>query len=190
MVDASSSATWVTSLIQVGIPSVVAVVSLVLTFLVTKAGHKKDLKIAEISLAGKLGEAASVRGANLVREIAEAISAVEIAIGKHSGVFRKYSHSETFPDGPDTEASLMSAYADLCVAIDACCGARAKVNLLGNPEISVSFELFLEKLFGFQHEANPAIKTNRVELSLVHDEVVERVGILMQMLSTIYLQGK
>lgn len=187
MAEVTNTANWITSLIQIGVPSLIAIVSLVLTFLAARAGHKKDIRIAELTLQGKVRELTSQRESTLVQEIAEAVSEVENAIGKHSGIFRRNAYRNGAPISPELDNNLRSAYAELSSAIDACCGARAKISLLGKPNISHAFELFLEILFGFQHEANPSLFNDTLQLSESFEEVKTRREELMQLLSSVYL---
>jgi len=187
MAEVTNTANWITSLIQVGVPSLVAIVSLAFTFLASRAGHKKDMRIAELTLQGKVRELTSQREATLVQDIAEAISAVENAVGKHSGIFRRNAYLNGAPVTQELDSSLRSAYAELSSAIDACCGARAKVSLLGKHNISHSFELFLEILFGFQREANPSLPADTIQLSETFEAVKTRRDELMKQLSSVYL---
>lgn len=159
-------------LIKIGIPSLVTLVTGLYSFILTLMGHKKDIFIEKLRSDYDKSKIESEKKSALVMEIVVKISAVENAMAKHSGVFRSESiHDESMVTDKIMK-KIRSAYLDVGTAIDACIGARAQVDLLGDSILSAKFNAFLGSLFTFQNKARPDENMDALEMT----EWFERVG--------------
>ena len=184
----STTDQWITTLIQIGVPSLLTLVSLILTFCLGKAAHQKERVIATLGIDAERKKITSERQASLVKDIASAVSIVEAALGSYSGVFRRMSAGE----GRMTDAMTKErndAFLDLSSAVDKCTGARTASYLLGNSSISATFDLYMQDLFGFQRLANPTSSADVFQLSTAHDAIVARSNRLAGLLSGVFLEN-
>jgi hypothetical protein len=183
---ASSTEGWITTLIQIGIPSLITLASLFLTFLLGKASHQKDITIANLAVDTEKRKMTSERKANLITDITAALAEVENAQGTYSGLFRRTRiEDKSAPIAPTKE--LQDAFSILSSAIDKCCGARTATYLLGNTRVSALFELYLQDLFSFQQQANPFYGANPIDLSVSFEGLSSRRIELLGLLSNLYL---
>ncbi|MFO6421130.1 hypothetical protein ACLBKS_13105 [Hylemonella sp. W303a] len=181
------SASWITTLIQIGIPSLVTLASLFVTFRLGRASHQKDIAIANLAADSERRKMTNERKANLIAEITAALAEVENAHSAYSGLFRRSKIKDvSAPIEPSHE--LQAAFGSLSSAIDKCCGARTAVYLLGNSSVSSLFELYLQDNFGFQAQANP-IHSNASPIDLNDSFVAlsSRRIKLLGLLSDLYL---
>jgi len=154
MTPPADTASWATALVQIGIPSLVTLVSLFVTFRLGRASHQKDIAIANLAADSERRKMTSERKANLITEITAALVEVENAHSAYSGLFRRTKIEDaSAPIAPSQE--LQDAFSAMSSAIDKCCGARTATCLLGNSRVGALFELYLQDNFGFQQQANP-----------------------------------
>lgn len=183
---AASTESWITTLIQIGIPSLVTLASLFVTFRLGKASHWKDITIANLAADSEKRKMTSERKANLIADITTALAEVENAQGTYSGLFRRTKiEDKSAPIAPSKE--LQDAFNTLSSAIDKCCGARTATYLLGNSRVSAIFELYLQDLFGFQVQANPSHGASPFDLSDSFEGLSARRIELLGLLSSLYL---
>ena len=176
------------SLIQIGIPSLVTLASLFVTFRLGKAAHEKDRAIAALGIDAETRKITSERQGNLVKEIASANSVVDTALGSYSGVFRRMNAADD-KSGDAMTKELNEAFLGLSTAVDKCMGARTASYLLGNSSVSATFELYMQDLFGFQRLANPTNNADVFQLNTAHNAIVARTKALAGLLSNVYLQN-
>ena len=182
---AASTESWITTLIQIGFPSLVTLASLFLTFRLGKASHQKDITIANLAADSEKRRMTGERKANLIKDIIAALTEVENAQGTYSGLFRRTNNEDnSLPILPSKE--LQDAFSTLSSAIDKCCGARTATYFLGNSRVSAIFELYLQDLFGFQRQANPSHGASPVDLSFSFDGLRSRRIELLDLLSNLY----
>jgi hypothetical protein len=154
MTTSADTTSWGTALVQIGIPSLVTLASLFVTFHLGRASHQKDIAIASLAADSEKRKMTSERKANLITEITAALAEVENAHSAYSGLFRRTKIEDaSAPITPSQE--LQDAFSMLSSAIDKCCGARTASYLLGNSRVSALFELYLQDNFKFQKQANP-----------------------------------
>lgn len=187
MTPSADTASWITTLIQVGIPSLVTLASLFVTFRLGKASHQKDITIANLAAESERRRMTSERKANLIMDITSALNAVENAHSAYSGLFRRATNEEaSAPIAASPE--LLDAFSTLSSAIERCCGARTATYLLGNSSVSALFELYLGDNFRFQRLANPKHGgVSRIDLSDLFDQLSSRRKELLGLLSNLYL---
>lgn len=188
MTDSANIASWIKDLIQIGIPSLVTLVSLLVTFLLGKASHQKDIAIANLSSESEKRKITSERKANLIKNIATALTEVENACGTYSGIFRRTRKDTPVPISASQE--LQDAFCALSSAIDKCCGARTATYLLGDSRVGTLFELYLQKSFEFQQQANPPHGADPIDLTNSFVALSSRQKELLGRLSDLYLDEK
>lgn len=177
---------WISDLIKIGIPSLVALASGLYSYLLGRAGHKKDILIEKLRSDSDQWKIQSEKKSALVMDIVAKISAVENAMARHSGIFRTEKIHDESNVPLDVMSKLRAAYDDVGVAIDACIGARAQVELLGDPELSPQFAVFLESLFTFQTKARPD-NFDPFELTEWFNRISPRKEAVLKKLSAIHL---
>lgn len=187
MTTSADTASWVTSLIQIGIPSLVTLVSLFVTFHLGRASHQKDIAIAKLTADSEKRKTISERKANLITNITATLAEVENAHSGYSGLFRRTKiEDNSVPTMPYEE--LQHAFSTLSSAIDRCCGARTATYLLGNSRVSGLFEVYLEDNFRFQQLANPIHGgANPIDLNDLFSKLSSRRIELLGLLSDLYL---
>ncbi|QXW19637.1 hypothetical protein KXJ72_07095 [Comamonas aquatica] len=177
---------WITDLIQIGIPSLVTLASLFVTYRLGRASHQKDIAIANLAADSEKRRMTSERKANLITEITAALADVENAHSTYSGIFRRTKIEDaSAPIALSNE--LQDAFGTLSSAIDRCCGARSATYLLGNSRVSGLFELYLEENFGFQQQANPLHGASLIDLNDSFIKLSSRRIELLGLLSQLYL---
>lgn len=187
MTTSADTASWVTTLIQIGIPSLVTLASLIVTFHLGRASHQKDIAIANFAADSEKRKMTSERKANLITDITAALAGVENAHSAYSGIFRRIEIEDaSAPIAPSQE--LQDAFSTLSSAIDRCCGARTATYLLGNSRFNALFELYLQDNFGFQKKANPIHSgASPIELDDLFSKLSSRRKELLGLLSDLYL---
>lgn len=183
----SSADAWISDLIKIGIPSAVAVATLVANYLQTRKGHEKDLIIENLRHNSDARKTMAEKRSALVMEIATKITATENAFAQHSGIFRRRDITD---DSEVTDAIMeeaRTAFAEVNAAVDACIGASVLVGLLGDTKIEAQFELFLQSLFTFQKYANPDKTMDPFDLMDWSAKVKRQKSAVLSALSAIYL---
>lgn len=84
-------------------------------------------------------------------------------------------------------AKVRVVFNEVEVAIDACAGARAQVDLLGDSKLSAQFTLLLEPLFTFQTKARPDGNMNPINLTDWFEKVRHKKEAVLKKLSEIHL---
>lgn len=184
--SAMSTEPWITTLIQIGIPSLVTMGTLFFNYRLGKASHQKDKDIARLASDSERRKLTNERKAKLITEITAALAEVENAIGAHSGIFRR-TNIEDPSESITPSKELQDSFAALSAAIDKCCGARTATYLLGNSHISALFEQYLQDNFQFQKKANPLQETSPVDLTESFNQLSCRRIELLGLLSELYL---
>lgn len=189
MMTSADTASWVTTLIQIGIPSLVTLASLCVTFRLGKASNQKDIAIANIVSDSEKQKMTSERKANLITDIVVVLTEVENAHSAYSGLFRRTKIEDVSTTiAPSKE--LQDSFSTLSSVIDRCCGVRTAINLLGNSLIIGQFDLYLEANFRFQLQANPDHgSASLIDLSHLRDELNFRQKKLFELLSDQYLDS-
>ncbi|GEM_PF-2881722 len=141
---------WINDLIKIGIPSLGTLLSIFVTYRIGIAGHKKDLDIEKLRAEINKSKASSEKRTDLAKDVMLKITAVETAHGKFSGVFRSENIKVNSTLTGEQKIKLNSTFQDLSRAIDECTGIKSSVLLLNEPQVSVNFTLYLEKLYTFQ----------------------------------------
>jgi hypothetical protein len=174
-------------LMKIGIPSLVAVASAYYSYRLGRAGHQKDILIENIRSNFDKSRTESEKKSALVIEIVAKISAVENAMGRHSGVFRSENIKDETTVTSDVMAKVRAVFNDVEAAIDGCTGARAQVDLLGDQKLSAQFTLFLESLFTFQNKARPEENMDPFDLMDWFANVSRQKEPVLKKLSDIHL---
>ncbi|NTY39892.1 hypothetical protein [Burkholderia diffusa] len=184
LLTAVVTAPWVADFVKVGIPSAIAGLSIVVTARTTRAGQQKDLAIESLRQQADDRRVSRSNRAELVKDIAARVVAVENAIGEHSGVYRMGYSPEN--DNAALQLRHSEAFHNLEKALQQCIGARALVHLLADDEIVAQLELYLTALFSYQSAARPEKNTDVFALNELHGVITNRRGPLMRGLGKIY----
>lgn len=187
-VECVTDSIWKT-LLQVGIPSLITVVSIYFNYRTNKVSKQKDETIAQLNIDAKFRGEVDQRRARLIEDIAEKILSLESALGKHSGVFRRMPEGHNIPERSQDRTAITEAVDEVRVAVDECVGIRTKVNLLGQKKVSAEYQLLLESLFSFQKLVAPERYADRFEVGDMYAHRVQpKLVAVTQQLSDLYLQ--
>ncbi|MFM0428185.1 hypothetical protein PQQ75_04145 [Paraburkholderia aspalathi] len=189
MILLSSTYSFVLDLLKTSGSYLVALASLFVTYKQVRAGHKKDLSIEELRQDADRSKATAAKRSALVMEIVTKITAVENALARHSGVFRR----RDIADDADVTDAVMeearAAFVEVNATVDACIGASVLVHLLGDTKIAAQFEIFLQSLFTFQKYANPDKTMDRFDLMDWSEKVKKQKKAVLTALGAIYLDA-
>jgi hypothetical protein len=156
-------------------------------YMLGRAGHQKDIIIEKLRSNFDRSRIESEKKSALVMEIVAKISAVENAMGRHSGVFRSENIKDETTITDEAMAKARAAFNEVEAAIDACTGARAQVDLLGDSKLSAQFTIFLESLFTFQNKARPDENMDPFDLTEWSARVSRQKEPVLKKLSEIHL---
>jgi len=177
----------ISDLIKIGIPSLVTLATGLYAYLLGRAGHKKDIAIEQLRSDSANARIASEKKSALVMEVAAKISAVENAMGRHSGVFRSENIKDESTVTVDALEKAREAFREVGNAIDACIGARVQIDLLGDSKLSARYTIFMESLFTYQAQARPDKNMNGFDLTGWFNRVGNQKAEVLRMLGEIHL---
>ncbi|OXI42151.1 hypothetical protein [Burkholderia aenigmatica] len=180
------AAPWVADLVKIGIPSIITLVSIVVTARTTTAGQQKDLAIEALRQQADESRVVRDHRSALVKDVAARVVAVESAIGEHSGVYR--AGYEPGDENPALQLRHSEALQNLEKAVQQCMGVQALVHLLADDELADQIESYLEALHQYQVAANPEDEQGEPvdELYKLHETIVGHRVTLMRGLGKIY----
>lgn len=176
---------------KIGIPSLIAIVSAIFSFILSIKGHQKDIYIENLRADLEREKDKNVKVSQLINDISFNISelhAVTVQYATNKCVMQEsFELNETYPE--KEYLSLKKTYADLTGSIYKGTDTKTKVYLLGNQEIIKMFEKFWGSTAELTHKFSPEDNCSRQLLMKDLISVGEMQENLLLKLSGIYLNA-
>lgn len=176
--------------VKIGIPSLIALVGLVSTFLLTKSGYKKDLLIQKIKNTHDSKKEIKERTGQLISNITINLTELHSNMIKYSSLLSaklEVEHDgEHFPD--DKRHELSQNYQELLMSLHTMFEVEAEIYLLGEKEVQKAFTDYQVKLLelhsNYQPSFNPALRDQLIDITADIRDLREN---LFKLLSSSYL---
>lgn len=176
-------------LIKIGIPSIIALVGVVFSFVLAIKGHKKDLLIENLRAETDVEKERNSRKGELIQDISLGISQIHTITIKYgtklSAKIETEESGEIFPDKNRIELSSIydKLNKDLHIGID----VKAKVYLLGNAQVIKSFQEYWSSITEFSMSCSPGDQITYKEVGNKLLVIGKNQESVYSLLSNIYL---
>lgn len=179
-------------LIEVGIPSLVAITGTIVSLILALKGHKKDLLIEKLKIEKEFEKERVDRKGALVSEISSDLSKLHNSFMSYGRLLnKKINLAQESVDLPSNIfEQLTQTYNELVENLRESIQIESKTRLLGNREIRKTFESYQEILSGYVESftADTVEDVEKNERKMVR--LTERYESIFKFLSKIYLVGE
>lgn len=187
--ESNETAQVLSDLIKIGIPSLVAIVTAVISAYLALKAHKKDLIIEKLRIADSTKKDLKTRQGELIERIAGDLNTVQVPLIKYGTFVAEDIVSDIkIPIAVEMrQMSISDAYEALSEAVQN--GSRTKVDiyLLGNRSLVSAYEEYWQSLKTFLNQCSPAKGFDLDTLLSRHEVVKRKQEVILEALSNMYL---
>jgi len=130
-----------TDIVKIGIPSLIALAGIISTYILTKTGHKKDIKIEKLRNRNELNKENKDRVGELIKSISLSLSELHAKMLEYTSLLFSKMELENggliFPT--DKQENLSELYQEYLNLIHTSFEIESKVYLLGSAEVDKAF---------------------------------------------------
>lgn len=179
-------------LVKIGIPSLIALIGAISSFLLATKNIKKDIKIENLRIDKELEAKRNERKGALIQDASDVLTELQSYFIKYgSSLAAKIETLEAGESYPQKEAHRLSTYYDqLNKAMRKGAGALSKLHLLGDSDAIQYFNVYWSSVTGFS--MNYAPRDNNSYQNLMKEMLIVKQNheAVFSILSDIYLLKK